>query len=816
MDYKNTVKLHTILTVLTLVILLLPLSQGDFFGSEGDWYSQHVGAAENLRQTMLNTGSLFPQFSTGGGGCNIYDLAYYGLLRPDVLFSCLVPNLEMKYIIAGYALLGAIASVNLCYIWLRRQKLAQWVAFCGSVLLAAAACFYHAHHQIIFINYMPFLILALMGIDKLLEKGKVSLMAVSLFLVYMHSFFYAFSCLVVCLVYFLYKSNWRPDIKSFGKAVLAVTISIGMAAVLLLPTALNILSTTKDAGGFMSQPMDMVDLKLGGLLYYPYGCGLSLLALYCLLLSLCKKRRRILSVILLICILVPAVSLVLNGFLYPRAKILIPFVPLIVMLCTDTLQELFEKKQKWMIVPAVLCFLPAAFSPWKDLMLIDGGILLAWVLVQRFLLKSERAKKSAFVLILLVPIMVSIGVNKEEDYLRADDDRQSHFTSAEIRAAVTDLRYRFDVLANNYVNSNTLPGGGINKTAMYSSIENKLYADFYYNVMGNPISLRNRVVLMPNQNSCFNYFMGIRYLLTDIHNIPYGYQAIAQKKDYVLAENKDVLPMCYGTDKLLSEDVYKDLVFPYNMEALCSQAVVEGRHGAKGFQSALTEQSPQELLAVDAGFTSEDGKTLSFKKAETLTLPLTKALKNQIMIIRFDVESKRGKEVIIEINGMRNNLSAESAPYPNENHTFTYVLSANEVMDKLEIEFSKGDYDISRLQVYTMDSDHLQRDDITLPSMTEGGKKDGKTVFAGSVEMENDGYFITSYPYRKGYQVFVDGKKASYEKVNAAFVGFPVSAGGHEIEIHYYAPGFKAGLAISILSMVVLCLIILKERKKAI
>ena len=79
----------------------------------------------------------------------------------------------------------------------------------------------------------------------------------------MHSFFYAFSCLVVCLVYFLHKSNWRPDKKALGKAVLAVTISIGMAAVLLLPTALNILSTTKDAGGFMSQPMDMVDLKIG-------------------------------------------------------------------------------------------------------------------------------------------------------------------------------------------------------------------------------------------------------------------------------------------------------------------------------------------------------------------------------------------------------------------------------------------------------------------------------------------------------------------------------------------------------------------------
>ncbi len=170
------------MTVLTLVILLLPLSQGDFFGSEGDWYSQHVGAAENLRQTMLNTGSLFPQFSQAGGvdaTSTIWHIT--GCCGQTCCFPCLVPNLEMKYIIAGYALLGVIASVNLCYIWLRRQKLAQWVAFCGSVLLAAAACFYHAHHQIIFINYMPFLILALMGIDKLLEKGKVSLMAVSLF-----------------------------------------------------------------------------------------------------------------------------------------------------------------------------------------------------------------------------------------------------------------------------------------------------------------------------------------------------------------------------------------------------------------------------------------------------------------------------------------------------------------------------------------------------------------------------------------------------------------------------------------------------------
>ena len=59
------------LELLTLFLLLLPaVCSGSFFGSEGDWYSQHVGAAELLRQTMLEQGTIFPQFVPAGGGSN--------------------------------------------------------------------------------------------------------------------------------------------------------------------------------------------------------------------------------------------------------------------------------------------------------------------------------------------------------------------------------------------------------------------------------------------------------------------------------------------------------------------------------------------------------------------------------------------------------------------------------------------------------------------------------------------------------------------------------------------------------------------------
>ncbi len=163
---------HFILTLAALAVMFLPMGQGDFFGSEGDWYSQHVGAAQALRQTIIDSGNPFPQFINIGGGINAFDLAYYGMFRPDVMISCLFPDVEIKYFIAGYAVLGVVASVNMMYLWLRKKGLRLSSCLAGGVLMAGASCFFHAHHQIMFVNYMTFLILALMGIDRLIRTGK--------------------------------------------------------------------------------------------------------------------------------------------------------------------------------------------------------------------------------------------------------------------------------------------------------------------------------------------------------------------------------------------------------------------------------------------------------------------------------------------------------------------------------------------------------------------------------------------------------------------------------------------------------------------
>ena len=117
-------------------------------------------------------------------------------------------------------------------------------------------------------------------------------------------------------------------------------------------------------------------------------------------------------------------------------------------------------------------------------------------------------------------------------------------------------------------------------------------------------------------------------------------------------------------------------------------------------------------------------------------------------------------------------------------------------LDKLQVLCAKGEYTVSQLKIFTAELPDLSRRNIAVPRLDEEGQ-DRDTMFKGAVQMREDGYFITSFPYRKGYEIRVDGVKTDAEKVNTAFVGFPLESGEHRIQIDYRAPGFKAGSAAS-------------------
>lgn len=787
---KSAKKPYLALSAIALALMLLPvtvrgvLDSGNpffyFFGSEGDWLSQHVGAAELLRQTMLEEKTILPQFLGAGGGCSSYDLAYYGLLRPDVILSCIFPEVGMKWFVAGYMMLTVIASASLSFFWLSAQNLSCRTAFTGSMFLVCATCFWHSHHQIMFVNYMPFLLLALMGVDRLIKEGRSGLLIVSLVLICLHSFYYSPACLTVCFLYWLYRvraerpGTWKLAIK---KGSFAVVTALLLAAVLLLPTAVDILVNGKDSGSFGDQGLKLVDVTFRGLLYHPYGCGMTLIALAALLVTLfspkCadrspsslsdrspvrqKQAMKLLAAVLLFVMAVPAVSLVLNGFLYARAKILIPFLPLVVLVLSHWTGEWENKKygKKW-VIP----------------------------------------------LILLIPVTASLTAGFTEEWIPAEDQRMERFTQAEMDAAIPQAersRYRFDVLRDGLAMANTagINGRTLQKTAMYSSITNWRYAQFFYNTMGNAIFTQNRVALLPGENPFFNYFMGIRYIQTREDKVPVGYEMIAESEGYVLAENQNVLPVCYGTISFLSEEAFDELDFGQQLEALCSRAVV-----------------------ADTG----EGDAEEFVPKIRRVTALEKAEEPQILLIRFGVTRKTGKEVVISIGNVKNKLSSASAPYPNENHLFTYILASEDgLLPKVREE--EENYMAAEPEIWTLPASALvpaeEREDLTFPEeeAIEASIKDsltalwkGQLIFSGTISMEEDGWFITSWPYRDGYQFLVDGEEQEASMVNTAFVGTEVCRGVHKIQLRFQVPGLRTGLLLSLLGLVLVLKIYRKER----
>ncbi len=801
---KKQFLIHFVLLFLfTVLLLLLPMGTGRFWGTDGDWYSQHTAAADSLRQTMLEQGRLLPQYISLGGGSSIYDFSYYGLLRPDVLFSCLIPQADMKYIVSGYLFLCVTASVWLCYCWLKRYGLTSRFSFWGALLFATSTSFYQAHHQIMFVNYMPFLLLALLGVERVLERKKWGMLCVSLFFIYLHSFYYSIACLFVVGVYALHRMFAKKEF-AFGRLFLAVFLSVGMAMVLLLPTGLDILSTSKDGGSFAAEQISAVSMGLESLLYSPYGCGMTLLVLYCLLLSLKRKGSRFLSVVLLAVLCCPAVWLILNGFLYARAKILIPCVPLLALAAAETLEALAFRKQRLEFWPALVCLIPVFCGELKVLAALDALCLGMWVWAGTFR-ESSCQRKEWYLAALFVPGLVSLGVHAGAPYLEAADCRQEPLDMEQVELLAGEEAYRFENIANNFVTSNCLPAGDVNRASMYSSVTNDRYGEFFYNTMGNAISANNRVALVPGQNPCFNYFMGIRYLLMRENQQVPGYEPIYRQGDYVLAENKNVLPVCYGTTELMEQESFEKLTFPENMAALGSRAVVENDvirdengGGETKTSDIFSKQEPEEFFAPSA-----DYNALKAGKAKgDICLPLKETLTNQLLVIRFQVDNPKGSAVEITINGVKNKLSADSAPYPNENYEFTYVWNTGEDLKELEVRV-KGVYSLKDMEIYTADAKSFGHKDVAVPQSTLSGEKNAN-VYAGNVAMKKDGYFVTSFPYREGYEVLVDGKAVEPQLVNTAFVGFPLERGMHSISISYEAPGYRAGLFVSLGSWTIL------------
>ncbi|WP_461811328.1 YfhO family protein [Faecalimonas sp.] len=777
---------YIFLTIFACLLIFIIWPNNTSFGSMIDWSQQHIKIAEYFRTLFLKNGELFPDYATHlGGGINIYALSYYGLFRLDVLISYVFPFIDMEYIVVTYIILEYIASVNLCFAWLKKHNIQKEICFLSAILLATSSLLFQSHRQIMFINYMPYLFCTLLAIDNFLETKKIRWIPLSVALIILHSYFFSVTAIILCTGYFFFELTNKTEKKSLiTKYIGAISIGIGMCAVLLFPTAYYMLHIKKDKWN----PLSLIEIwgitpSLRGLLYYSYGAGLTIIVLFVLILSLQYKRTRKMGAVLLFCLCSNLVAYLLNGTLYVRYKIYLVFLPFILYVFAKTLQEIYYSEKKLHLFPLFFAGIPVLTIYLFDHRKTELPILLD-VIVSFVLLILFCQKKNTVYLFLscILPFVICIQLNGTEIYPTKE---KSVFSDAELTTLCSTYRGRFLDTTTGLLNVNDVFSADTYKTTMYSSLSNGEYNTFYYDYMKNPISIRNRVVLSSNPNILFQHLMHVTTMETKQKTLPIGYEIMKKKNGIVLAKTEDSMPFAYATNTLYSQKEFKKLSYPKTIDVLTQSAVVDTN------KMDFKKRIQKEKFSF----------TIKNKGKENQTVSLPKEYNSQVLLLSFDIDRKDGKEVIIDINGIRNKLSSKDANYPNNNTTFTYVLSSNNPMKELHINASKGNYRIKNVQLYSLPYTYIQRRNQTVDTV-KLRKTTKKEVLKGNVNVSNNGYLITSIPYEKGFTAYIDGKKVPVEQVNTCFVGFPIDKGIHNISIVFHAPAKQFGLIISGLSFI--------------
>lgn len=828
---------YLLLTGLTLFFCRMFVGRYGIFGAKVDWLSQHSVLPDYFRQQFYATGKFFPEFAANlGGGQNIYHFAYYGLYSPLILPSYLLPFVKMSDYIMAVSITGLTASILLFYYWLKSRKTDTGTAFILSLMfLLAGPIIGQYSGQIMFVDYMPFLCLALIGVDRYFEQEKGALFTVSVFLMIMTSFYFSIGGMLALVLYGLHRyfeqrEECRVTVSTFlidGLCfVRPMFLAVLMGSFFLVPTALALTGGRSKEQNTSFASFFIPQITVERFAYSIYGIGLTTLVITVLLTGLLYRKvyEKVLTYGCVIVLVIPVFAYLLNGGLYIRDKVFIPFLPLLCYLIGIYLEKCRKKELSFIagIVPYIITtifvyiarnrFVSKGIgkSIWKVLLAESILFLICYVL---YCALKRYHKETKEILMLALPSVICLAVTMNTFYQMKPDRYVSRklyrdVTGEQNRQAVKealkdDGYYRTEQMGSDDENAadlNRIWDVEQNITSIYSSAYNPDYQTFRQKTFGLEEPFRNGMMQSVSKNPVFQRMMGVRYIVSD-SNVP-GYTLVKKCGTTGIYQNKDAAPVMYATDRVMTEEEYKKLTFPYNQTAFLEYAVV-GEHTESSDQNIMTAYEPVSLKMAN-------NRTTGGAEQKTIQQEGQK----QILFLRFRVYNAHpNKDVAVWINGIRNKLSAKDHVYYNENKIFTYAVPLKDGEDNISVTFGKGKYRLRHVQAYL--GSLPERSELLYQSEIQVDKKQTEdNVIQGTIRVKKDGWFITSIPYDKHFKIYIDGKETEIQKVNTAFLGCKIESGNHEVKIIYHAPGTTTGKVLSLIGIAGFVLVLVREKRK--
>lgn len=806
-----------------------------------DMYHQYVPFLGELQSKLQSGGSLFYTWN-GAGGSNFWNLlAYYGA-SPLNLILVLFPK---KFLMEGVTLIlllkiglaGSTMAVYLRAIVWEKDKRSADISLVGFATLYALCSYVMAYYWcIMWMDAVALLPLCILGLHKILDGRSGVFYTVCLALVVFINYYMAIMVCIFILFYYpvLYFIKVQGEsaghfFKTTGRAVGYSLLGVLMSAVMLLPTWMSMQSTyyisadMPEKTELYNDLLDILNQMLPNAeLTYREGlpnlyCGMFvviLLVFYWISRTI-PLREKLLNgaflVFLIFSLNINKLDFIWHGFHFPnqlpyRYTFMICF--LLIAMAYQVFQRVDEIRVNhlWILLAAgggyYLLAQKILTEHIKDLDLFvySGLAWLALYVAILLLYKKGRLPKNLLLILTVILLTCEMASNTCTSIDQVGTTQRSNYYANETDIAKlvkktegTDDRFGRTEMNDNYI---------LNCPAMYHY---KGISQFSSSLNANATALMEHIGVegAPDKNR-FNYnqtdpvtnaMLNIRYLIGK--NLPIDdsdFKQIAKSGNSRLYESIYPLSIGYMTADTIRTWNYEQ-ENPFMVLDDYVRAVTQNK-----YTSVFTEIEPVDVSAANIELSSTgDGMWDSTLKNETkksktiLTYQAQQAGKQYLFIEADDADaitvSQEKKDDKIEI---RNDCGSIV--------NLGEMDSGTEFTVTIEYKEGKGGSVVSH--VCTMD-EAVWQDAYKMLSASMLDVTDyGDSYLKGTIDVQEDGVFVTSVPYEAGWKLKVDGHTREInELIGGAWISTSLSAGEHQIELSFRPPGLIAGLLITLASI---------------
>lgn len=809
-----------------------------------DMYHQYFPFINELHEKLQNGGSLFYTWD-GGLGTNFLALLSYYAASPLYFFTIFVPDtwLMEAVTLIIFIKIGFAGSMMALYL-----KKIHGRCDCGTVAFSAlyALCAYVMGYYWCFmwLDTVAILPLCILGLNMLLEQGSIKLYTLSIAALMITNYYTGG---MVCIFIFFYypvlyfskvcRRGTLECLKVTGKAVLCSVTGIFISGITLLPTFLSLQNTyyidsEMPADSVFYNPLlDIVnnllpqtELTVREGLPNIY-CGLLsvMMLVFFLLIKEIPLRKKLLNCGLLAFLILSLnwnkLDFLWHGLHFPNQ---LPYrYSFVVSFLLITLA--YE---------AFLCF--SKISPHQIAAVAAAGTL--WILLTQKLSGEDYSPEFAYVCLLLL-FMYSgfLGLYRLEKLNRSFlcvlllilvcgemmsnaasavqtvsyTNRNEYFAEySDVRQLVQETKkkdkgfYRMEVsnplilnapMLYNYPGvsefSSTV-GGSVSYLMEHLGLEAENVKNRYNYVMTTPVA---------------NAMLGIKYIISRGQPIngETSLSLAGGKEMTCLYENKYSLSIGYMAEMAAAHvwDWNQDNPF----DVLNDFVKVAAGTGEDVFERI---ESPR-ITGSGASFGTYKNGTISCSPGSGTAearLTFTSPKSQQVYVY---VETD-GAESITAQTEQGNSVQLR------EDCGAVVSVGNCKAGEKVTIKIAYEEGKAGDITAYTygMDQAAWDRAYVSLADETLQVSDYGDTFIEGSITAKQDGYFITSIPYEKGWKLKVDGKAREAELFGDAFIAVPLEAGTHEIQLTYMPEGFIGGILVSLCGIgILISLCFIKRRK---